>query len=425
MIEKLKIFGNQQASGKVKISGAKNAALPILAASILCDKDIHLKNVPNLVDISVMIELLNGLGVITNITNNQITGELELLINAANINNQIASYDLVKKMRASILVLGPLLAKYGMCKVSLPGGCAIGVRPVDLHIAGMQALGASVEIQNGYIYATAKKGLRGTHFHFRVTSVTGTENLIMAAVLATGTTVLTNAAMEPEIIDLAQFLISMGAKISGAGTSTIIIEGVQSLQSTTHTIIADRIEAGTYAIAAGITKGKIDLIGNNLDLLLSEIKPILQKTGMVFSNTKDGICVSSCGEIHPVDFQTYPYPGYPTDLQAQTMALLTISNGTSVITETIWENRFMHVCELVRMGADITVNGNTAVIRGVKKLEGTTVMATDLRASFSLVLAALAATGDTIIDRIYHLKRGYSHVEKKLHGCGIRCEIIT
>ncbi len=322
-------------------------------------------------------------------------------------------------MRASILILGPLLSRFGTCMVSLPGGCAIGVRPIDLHLKGMQALGAKVELKDGYVHASAPKGLMGAEIDFPIVTVTGTENVMMAAVLASGTTVLKNAAREPEIIDLANCLNKMGANISGQGTNTIIINGVSSLHNVEHSVVPDRIEAGTYAIAAGISNGHVDLVGGNFRALLPSFVEKMEQVGLVFTDIENGLRVESSGHIAPVDIQTEPYPGFPTDLQAQMMALLCLADGESNIQENIWENRFMHVAELSRMGANIEIHNACAKVRGVKELKGAPVMATDLRASFSLVLAALAAKGKTVIDRVYHLDRGYSYVKEKLAGCGV------
>jgi len=423
MTEKIKVYGNQKLNGVINISGAKNAALPLLAASILSSDGLYLKNIPPLADVTTMLSLLEDLGISFQIAKNSIhSHSINLKTDA--IDNFTASYEIVKRMRASILVLGPLLTRFGKCTVSLPGGCAIGVRPIDLHLKSMEALGAAIELKDGYVYATAPDGLKGAEFKFPIVTVTGTENAMMAAALANGTTVLKNSAKEPEIIDLANCLNKMGADISGAGTDTIVIKGVTSLHSAEHSVIPDRIEAGTYAIAAGITKGRVDLIGENLKSLLPCFIEKMTQTGMIFSDIEGGIRVESSGEISPVDIETSPFPNFPTDLQAQTMSLLCIANGSSNINETIWENRFMHVAELARMGADITVSSSHACIRGVNKLTAAQVMATDLRASFSLVLAALVADGDSIIDRVYHLDRGYCCAKEKLAGCGVIIERI-
>jgi UDP-N-acetylglucosamine 1-carboxyvinyltransferase len=423
MIAKLKIFGRQKADGTVNISGAKNAALPLLAASLLSENGLHLDNVPPLGDVATMLSLLNDLGVASNVMKNSFYSS-SVDLKTDSVENFTASYDCVKKMRASILVLGPLLARFGRCVVSLPGGCAIGVRPIDIHLKGMEALGANVLLKDGYVYATASNGLRGTEFEFPIVSVTGTENIMMAATLANGVTILKNAAKEPEVVDLANCLNKMGAKISGCGTDTVVINGVSSLRYADHSVISDRIEAGTYAIAAGITKGRVDLIGGDLSNLLRSFMDKMTLAGMSFSNIDGGLRVESSGEIAPVDIETAPYPHFPTDLQAQSMALLCLADGKSNIHENIWENRFMHVAELARMGADIVLSNAHAQVTGVENLTGAQVMATDLRASFSLVLAALAAEEDSIVDRVYHLDRGYCGVKEKLAGCGIVIERI-
>lgn len=423
MIEKIKVYGKQKLNGVIHVSGAKNAALPLLAASILSSNGLCLKNVPPLVDITTMLSLLENLGVSFQIVKDSIHSRTVNLKTDA-INNCIASYEIVKRMRASILVLGPLLARFGRCTVSLPGGCAIGVRPIDLHLKSMKALGAEIEFKDGYVYASAPNGLRGAEFNFPIITVTGTENAIMAAVLAEGTTILKNTAKEPEIIDLENCLNKMGADISGAGSDTIVINGVSSLHYTEYSVVPDRIEAGTYAVAAGITKGRVDLIGENLKDLLPCFIEKMTQVGLIFSDLENGIRVESSGEIRPIDIETAPFPYFPTDLQAQTMSLLCIAGGSSNIHENIWENRFMHVAELVRMGADITISNSHAHIKGVNKLTAAQVMATDLRASFSLVLAALAADGDSIIDRVYHLDRGYCCVKEKLAGCDVLIDRI-
>lgn len=420
---KIKVYGQQRLSGSVQISGAKNAALPLFAAALLSSDGLSLKNVPPLADIGTMIELLNEIGVPTESEQESIYA-LKVKFKTDSVSSFAAPYDIVKRMRASILVLGPLLSRFGQCKVSLPGGCAIGVRPIDLHLKGMEALGASIELKDGYVCAVAPNGLHGGSFEFPIATVTGTENVMMAAALARGTTVLKNAAMEPEIVDLGECLNQMGAKISGHGTDTIVIDGVTSLHNTEYVIMPDRIEAGTYAIAAGITKGKVDLLGGDFRSLLPTFLESLEHTGLKFTDIENGLRVESQGEIAPLVVNTAPFPGFPTDLQAQTMALLTIANGKSDIYENIWENRFMHVAELARMGAHIETNGSHASIFRVDHLKGAPVMATDLRASFGLVLAALAAHGETIIDRVYHLDRGYCRVKEKFERCGVTIERI-
>lgn len=420
---KLKVYGKQTAEGQVYISGAKNAALPLLAASLLSDDGLHLVNVPPLSDINTMCDLLTTLGVVCEKTSTTSYAD-EITLDTKGLNNFVAPYDMVKKMRASILVLGPLLAKMGQCNVSLPGGCAIGVRPVDLHIKGLQALGANISLENGYIQATAPNGLAGAEFEFPVVTVTGTENVMMAATLAKGDTVLKNAAKEPEIVDLADCLNEMGAQITGQGTSTITIHGVTNLHTATHSVIVDRIEAGTYIILAGATRGKIRLIGGNFRSLLPTFIEQMTFAGLQFEDTVDGLIVDGGDGVHSIDISTAPYPGFPTDLQAQTMSLLCCADGVSNVYENIWENRFMHVAELKRLGADISLEGSHAIIHGGRELKGAPVMATDLRASFCLVLSGLTAEGETVIDRLYHLDRGYCRVEEKLAGCSIKVERI-
>lgn len=422
-MEKIRVYGGQRVNGRVQISGAKNAALPLLTAAILSEEGLTLSNVPPLSDISTMLQLLETLGVectesSVNDYSKKVTCKTDF------VNNFTAPYEIVKKMRASILVLGPLLTRYGHCSVSLPGGCAIGVRPIDLHLKGLEAMGARIDLRDGYVHAEAKNGLRGTEFEFPIPTVTGTENLLMAAVLADGETVLKNAAREPEIVDLADCLKKMGAKIEGEGTSEIKIVGVSRMHHVEHSVLVDRIEAGTYAIAAAITGGQVDLIGGNFRELLPTFIEKMEECALIFEDIPHGLRAKYAGEIRPIDFQTEPFPGFPTDLQAQTMALLCLSNGRSIIDETIWENRFMHVAELARMGAKISVSGSQATIDGVDHLVGAPVMATDLRASFSLVLAGLAAKRETLIDRVYHLNRGYCCVEKKLADCGVRVDRI-
>ncbi len=422
-MEKIRVYGGQRVDGRVQISGAKNAALPLLAAAILSENGLTLKNVPPLSDISTMLLLLETLGI--ECSQSAVDDySMTVTCETNSLNHFTAPYEIVKKMRASILVLGPLLARYGHCSVSLPGGCAIGVRPIDLHLKGLQAMGAQIDLRDGYVYAEAKSGLCGAEFEFPVSTVTGTENLLMAAVLAKGDTVLKNAAREPEIVDLANCLNKMGAKIEGQGTSEIRIVGVSSLHHTEYSVLVDRIEAGTYAIAAAITKGQVDLIGGDFRKLLPTFIEKMENCALIFEDIPNGLRAKYAGEIRPIDFQTAPFPHFPTDLQAQTMALLCLSNGRSVIDEKIWENRFMHVAELARMGAKISISGSRATVEGVDHLVGAPVMATDLRASFSLVLAGLAAQGDTVVDRVYHLNRGYCCAEKKLADCGVRVDRI-
>jgi len=411
-LEKLAIRGGAQLDGEITVSGAKNATLPILAATLLSDELVRISNVPHLRDVTTTIQLLGRMGVDV-----MIHEPMEVEVNASTITEFHAPYDLVKTMRASILVLGPLLGRYGRADVSLPGGCAIGARPVDVHVKGLRALGADVRIDDGYIRARADR-LKGGHVFFDVVSVTGTENLLMAAVLAEGETVLENAAREPEVEDLANFLISMGAQISGAGTNRIVIQGVSRLHGTTYKILPDRIEAGTFLVAAAITGGRVRLRRVN-PLHLEAVLQKLREAGALIEAGDDWIELDMRGrELKSVNLRTDPHPGFPTDMQAQFMALNCVANGTGTVTETIFENRFMHVPELQRMGADIGLEGNTAIIRGVDQLRSAPVMATDLRASASLVIAALVAEGETVVDRIYHIDRGYECIEEKLRQMG-------
>ena len=423
-MDKIRVYGGQQINGRVQISGAKNAALPLLAASILSENGLTLKNVPPLSDISTMLSLFETLGMEYS---KRDVSDYSMTVNCRTdfIHNLVAPYEIVKKMRASILVLGPLLTRFGHCRVSLPGGCAIGVRPIDLHLKGLEALGAKIELKDGYVHAEAKRGLYGAEFEFPISTVTGTENLLMAAVLADGETVLKNTAREPEVVDLANCLNKMGAKIEGQGTSEIRIKGVPHLNHTEYSVLVDRIEAGTYAIAAAITKGQVDLIGGDFRSLLPTFIDKMEECALVFEDIPNGLRAKYAGKINPISFETAPFPDFPTDLQAQTMALLCLADGKSVIDEKIWENRFMHVAELARMGADISISGSRAIVKGVDGLVGAPVMATDLRASFSLVLAGLAAQGDTVVDRVYHLDRGYCCAEQKLADCGVRVERIS
>lgn len=422
-MDRFRVFGEQSVDGVVPISGAKNAALPLLAASILSEDGLKLSNVPPLSDVQTMLDLLEKIGVEHEISDKEDYG-FSVELKTDSVTSYTAPYDIVKKMRASILVLGPLLSRFGCCRVSLPGGCAIGVRPIDLHLKGLKALGADIELSDGYVNAKAMNGLTGAEFEFPIVSVTGTENLLMAAVLANGITILKNAAREPEVVDLADCLNKMGAKITGQGSSNIVIEGVPALHYAEHRTLPDRIEAGTYAIAAAITKGKVDLVGGDFRNLLTSFIKKMEDTGVKFEDIENGLRVTAPGELNATNIVTSPFPGYPTDLQAQMMSLLCLAQGESIVEETIWENRFMHVPELCRMGANIRVAGSKAFISGVPSLVGAPVMATDLRASFSLVLAGLAARGDTIVDRIYHLDRGYCKVEKKLAACGVTVERI-
>jgi UDP-N-acetylglucosamine 1-carboxyvinyltransferase len=419
-MDRIRIRGGRPLRGQIQISGAKNAALPLMATCLLTDQEVRLDNVPDLADISTMTHLLvqHGAEVTTKLNAKQ----RSLILNGAGVNDTTAPYDLVRKMRASVLVLGPLVARHGQARVSLPGGCAIGTRPVDLHIKGLQQLGAEIELKDGYVVASAPKGLVGAEVAFPKVSVGATENLLMAACLAKGETVLINAAREPEITDLAHCLVGMGAKIEGIGSNTLRITGVDKLGGVTHPVVADRIEAGTYAMAAAITGGELDPIGVKHDLIAAAAASLAQ-AGVEIRETEKGLHVSRTNKpLSGVDVMTEPYPGFPTDLQAQMMALMTTAEGASMITETIFENRFMHVPELTRMGASINVHGASAMVRGVKKLTGAPVMATDLRASVSLVLAGLAAEGDTVLNRIYHLDRGYEKLTQKLAACGAEIE---
>ena len=417
MLQSMRIVGGCQLKGEIEISGAKNLALPALVASLLTEEKITYKNVPNLTDIKSLLDLLEYIG----LTINQIdlhTFELS----TKGVKSTEAPYDFVRKMRASILVLGPLAARFKEATVSLPGGCAIGVRGVDLHIRALEMMGAEVSVENGYIKARAQNGLTGCDITFPTTTVTGTENILMAAVLAKGTTRLINAAMEPEVEAFCELLNNMGAKITGAGTSIITIEGVEKLHGTEFEIIPDRIEAGTYAIATAVTNGEVLLKNCRYEHLTSFFET-LSSAGVMCKEKNDGVLVSRKDfEIHPVDIQTAPYPGFPTDLQAQYTVLMAICNGTASITENIFENRFMHIPELQRMGANISIHGKTAMVTGVEKLTGAQVMATDLRASVSLVIAGLIADGKTIVNRLYHLDRGYENIEEKLNNCGANLE---
>jgi UDP-N-acetylglucosamine 1-carboxyvinyltransferase len=408
-VDKFIIAGGKPLQGDVHISGAKNAALPVLASALLAPGTSTFHNIPDLVDIKTIKKLLRNLGV-------EIEGAETVRINAARITNSEAPYDLVRTMRASVLVLGPLVARLGVARVSLPGGCAIGARPVNLHIKALQELGAQVALNNGYIEARAKK-LKGAHIYFDIPTVTGTENIMMAAVLAEGTTQLSNAACEPEVVNLADVLKGMGAKISGAGTDVITIDGVTSLKPVEASIIPDRIEAGTFMIAAGMTRGEINILGCN-PLHLEALINKLRDSGMKITPIAGGLKASGGPKINSIDLKTLPYPGFATDLQAQMMAYMSIGSGLSVINETVFENRFMHVSELMRMGADIVIQGSSAIVRGVPELHGAQTMATDLRASASLLLAALVAKGTTEISRVYHIDRGYQGIEQKFSALG-------
>lgn len=419
-MDSLRIIGGGPLTGHITISGAKNAALAIMPAAVLTDKPLTLTNIPNVADIKGMRELMAQMGI-------NITGAApSLTFDANNITSTTAPYELVRKMRASIFLLAPLVARMQQAKVSLPGGCAIGTRPVDLYINGLTQMGAQIELDGGYIHARAPQGgLKGARITFPFVSVGATESMMMAATLAHGTTELVNAAREPEVSDLANCLTAMGAKISGIGSDKLVIEGTggQPLSGGSYRIISDRIEAGTYAMAAGITGGTLLLEGAELHHLAAA-QTVLEKAGLSLTQTPKGILAERTGELVGVDAMTEPYPGFATDLQAQYMALMTVASGAAMITETIFENRFMHVPELGRMGANITVHGSSALVRGVPRLKGAPVMATDLRASVSLVLAALVADGETTISRIYHLDRGYSDLETKLSACGAQIERI-
>ncbi|SFH35957.1 UDP-N-acetylglucosamine 1-carboxyvinyltransferase [Nitrosospira sp. Nsp14] len=411
-MQKLIIQGGVPLSGEVHISGAKNAALPILCASLLTNDTLSINNVPHLNDVQTMLSLLEQLGV------SIVTDGDGIRLTAATLSNVVAPYEMVKTMRASILVLGPMLARAGEARVSLPGGCAIGLRPVDQHIKGLQAMGGEIEIEHGYIHAKAKR-LSGAHIVMDIVTVTGTENLMMAATLAEGTTVLENAAREPEVSDLAYCLIAMGAKIQGVGTDIITIEGVPALHGASHSVMPDRIETGTFLVAAAASGGEIHLRGTRSDTLDAVLDKLME-AGAAIESGEDWIHLKMNNPLKSTNLRTAPYPAFPTDMQAQFMVLNSIACGTAIITETIFENRFMHVQELKRMNADIKVEGNTAVVCGVPALDGANVMATDLRASASLVLAGLIAKGETVIDRIYHLDRGYERIEDKLSRLGAR-----
>jgi UDP-N-acetylglucosamine 1-carboxyvinyltransferase len=416
-MDKLIIHGGVPLSGEVRISGAKNAALPLMCAALLTGEELTLSNVPHLRDVSTMVRLLSQMGVEVSLDD-----KLGLSLRAARLSDPVAPYDLVKTMRASILVLGPLVARCGQARVSLPGGCAIGTRPVDLHIKGLEALGAEVSVEQGYITAKAKR-LRGARIVLELVTVTGTENLMMAACLAEGTTVIENAAREPEVADLAQCLAAMGARIKGAGSDVITVEGVSRLHGASHRIMADRIETGTFLAAAAATGGSVTLHGTSPGTLEAVLEK-LRESGADLSAENGRLSLAMRKRPKGVNVRTAPYPAFPTDMQAQLMALDTIAEGTAMITETIFENRFMHALEMQRLGADIEISGNTAVVHGVSRLQGATVMATDLRASASLVIAGLVAEGETRIDRIYHLDRGYECIEEKLAQLGARIKRV-
>ncbi|MCV2882953.1 UDP-N-acetylglucosamine 1-carboxyvinyltransferase [Actibacterium sp. XHP0104] len=420
-MDSIVIHGGTELNGEIPIAGAKNACLALMPATLLSDEPLTLTNAPRLSDIKTMTELLQSLGAeVTKMQDGQV-----LAMSSHDLDNHVADYDIVRKMRASNLVLGPMLARLGHAVVSLPGGCAIGARPMDLHIHGLEALGAEIDLRDGYLHAKAPAGgLKGAQMELRFASVGATENILMAATLAKGTTVIKNAAREPEIVDLAQCLRKMGAQIEGEGTSTLTIQGVDSLHGATHPVVTDRIELGTYMLAPAITGGTVECLGGKLDLVASFAEK-LHDAGIDVEETARGLKVSRRnGRVNAVNVTTEPFPGFPTDLQAQMMALLCTADGTSVLEETIFENRFMHAPELTRMGANIEVHGGHATVTGVKRLKGAPVMATDLRASVSLILAALAAEGETVVSRVYHLDRGYERLEQKLGACGARIERV-
>lgn len=422
-MDKLLITGGQRLQGEVTISGAKNAALPLLCAALLSKEPLTLTNVPDLQDVLTMLRLLEQMGVkVTRLPASHVGAGLTVTLDASQLDNPQAPYELVKTMRASILVLGPLVARCGEAKVSLPGGCAIGARPVDQHLKGLTAMGAQTRVEQGYVLAQAPR-LKGARLVTDMVTVTGTENLMMAACLAEGETIIENAAREPEVVDLANCLISMGAQISGAGTDIIRIQGVQALHGATHRIMPDRIETGTYLCAAAATGGEICLRDTNscyLDIVIDK----LMDAGCEIHSERDSIHLKAPARLNSVSLRTAPYPAFPTDMQAQFMAINCVAQGTAVIRETIFENRYMHAVELIRLGADIQIDGNTAIVKGVEKLQGATVMATDLRASASLVIAGLAAQGDTLIERIYHLDRGYEQLDQKLGALGAQVRRI-
>jgi UDP-N-acetylglucosamine 1-carboxyvinyltransferase len=425
-MDSIRIRGGRRLEGTIRIGGAKNAALPLMAAALLTDHTLTLNNLPHLADITTMANLLGQHGV--DIRMDGAAGDgghsgRALSLTAKSITNTTAPYDLVRKMRASVLVLGPLVAREGLARVSLPGGCAIGTRPVDLHLKALEALGAEIDLTGGYIEARAPRGLRGGHVVFPTVSVGATENILMAACLARGESVIANAAREPEIADLARCLVAMGARIEGIGTGSLTVQGGAPLHAAAHEVIPDRIETGTYAMAAAITGGSIELQGARIELMESVLGK-LTEAGAVVEPTRGGFRVSRPDGLQGVDVMTEPFPGFPTDLQAQMTALMSIADGAAMITETIFENRFMHIPELARMGARVTVHGASSLVRGVKALTGAPVMATDLRASASLVLAGLVAQGETMINRVYHIDRGYERTEEKLAACGADIERV-
>lgn len=415
------VTGNGPLKGRIPIAGAKNACLTLMPATLLSEEPLTLTNAPRLSDIATMTQLLQSLGAeVTSMQDGQV-----LAMSSHDLDNHVADYDIVRKMRASILVLGPMLARDGHAVVSLPGGCAIGARPVDLHLKAFEAMGAELELKEGYVHAKAPGGLKGGEVVFPFVSVGATENALMAATLAKGTTVLKNAAREPEIVDLAQCLRKMGAQIEGEGTETITVQGVDRLHGATHPVVTDRIELGTYMLAPAICGGEVECLGGRIDLVGAFCEK-LDAAGISVEETANGLKVAcKNGRVRAVDVTTEPFPGFPTDLQAQMMALMCTADGTSVLEEKIFENRFMHAPELIRMGADIDVHGGTATVKGVERLKGAPVMATDLRASVSLILAGLAAEGETVVNRVYHLDRGYERVEEKLGNVGARIERVS
>jgi UDP-N-acetylglucosamine 1-carboxyvinyltransferase len=417
-VERLVIQGGTKLFGEVEVSGAKNAALPILCASLLTSDRVRIRNLPHLQDVTTMLTLLGHIGVDV-----ELDEKMGVVLSGVNVDRLQAPYDLVRTMRASVLVLGPLVARFGKAQVSLPGGCAIGQRPVDQHIKGLEAMGASVEIDQGYLSVTAQR-LVGAEIVFDLVTVTGTENLMLAATLADGETVLRNSAMEPEVVDLANCLIGMGAKISGAGSETIKIEGVPSLRGFDHSVMFDRIEAGTYMTAIAATGGEVLLKGLDVNII-SSLASKLSNAGAEVNSEGEDLLLRAPHRLNPIDIKTAPYPGFPTDMQAQFMALNTIADGTSTVSETIFENRFMHVQELKRLGAQIEIQGNMAVIQGVPELAGAEVMATDLRASAGLVIAGLIASGETSVGRIYHLDRGYERIEEKFGRLGAKIRRLS
>jgi len=419
-MDSIVVQGGKELHGEIAIAGAKNACLTLMPATLLSEEPLTLTNAPRLSDIKTMTQLLESLGAeVSSMQDGQV-----LAMSSHDINNQTADYEIVRKMRASILVLGPMLARYGHAVVSLPGGCAIGARPVDLHLQALEAMGAQLDLKDGYVHAKASKGLKGGIIDFPFVSVGATENALMAATLAKGTTVIKNAAREPEIVDLAHCLQKMGAQIDGEGTSTITIQGVDRLNGATHPVVTDRIELGTYMLAPAIAGGEVECLGGRMDLVKSFVEK-LEETGVEVTETARGLKVArKNGRVRAVNVETEPFPGFPTDLQAQMMALLCTADGVSVLEEKIFENRFMHAPELIRMGAQIDVHGGTATVTGVKRLKGAPVMATDLRASVSLILAGLAAKGETVVSRVYHLDRGYERVVSKLSGVGAKIERI-